>query len=99
MAMPDLKPRAVAVLCALRVGALTVKQLQSRIGDATLQETADLIAAMAAEHLVVRTDVGILCDEDGRSWLESHGVAIQWGHTFDGMQAAGAVSVRGVVRS
>lgn len=87
----NLKPRAIAVLVALRVGPLTLKQLQQRIGDAKLHDTADLLDAMATDHLVVRTDVGVLCDEDGRAWLESNGVAIAWGHTYDGMRAAGAI--------
>lgn len=76
MKTTDLKPRAVAVLVALRSGALTDTQIRSRIGERRTDDTVQLLHDMRDLRLVVRlASTGRwYLDHDGLGWLQSHGL-------------------------
>ncbi len=78
-----LKPRAQAVLCALRQGPLSDRQLQQRIGDESTPLTVALCSAMCNP----RDPIGILIGKrygvaiwylapDGIAWLETNGLSV-----------------------
>lgn len=80
--MFPLKPRAIAVLVALRSGPRTTSSLRSAIGDRTQRETMDLLIDMIEMQLVevphnaagdVIDDRWYL-DHNGLGWLQSNGL-------------------------
>lgn len=76
----DLKPRPIAVLCALRSGPKTTNQLGTAIGDgssrAGRQETRDLLIDMQRPglDLIVEHEDRWYLDHDGLGWLQSNGL-------------------------
>lgn len=81
--MIDLKPRAVAVLCALRSGPRSTASLRGAIGDPTIHQTESLLLCMesvdcgaaGSRRLVVRsTDGRWYLDHDGLGWLQTNGL-------------------------
>lgn len=88
---PDLKPRAIAVLMALRSGALTDTQIRARIGERRTDDTIQLLHDMRDLRLVVKlasTGRWYLA-EDGIGWLQRHGLdAVPWARSWHGAEAA-----------
>lgn len=70
----DLKPRAVAVLCALRNGHLTVARLRRAIGDQTDFDVRMLLNDMLAMSLVGGVGSDWYLDRDGVGWLQQNGL-------------------------
>lgn len=85
----ELKPRAVAVLCALRSGPKTTNQLGSSIGDgvsaSARNATAGLLDAMRhhASGALIQQVRGQptrwYLDHDGLGWLQSNGLDAVFG--------------------
>ncbi len=92
----NLTPRAVAALCALRTGPRDLQQIRRSIGDDAVRHTEELMRDVAELGLATGTRVGWVLREDGRAWLETHGVPVEWVQTLDGMLAAGAIPSIGV---
>lgn len=76
----DLKPRAIAVLCALRSGPKTRNQLGTAIGDGS-----STVGRVATDNLLIdmcRPGLDLITskhdrwylDHDGLGWLQSHGL-------------------------
>lgn len=76
MATPDLKPRAIAVLVALRNGALTDTQIRDRIGERHTDDTVQLLHDMRDLRLVLKlaTTGRWYLDGEGIGWLADHGL-------------------------
>lgn len=76
--MIDLKPRAVAVLVALRSGPRTTEQLRIAIGDGRKSPPNGLLRAMRSAPLSLVTqlphDNRWYLDHDGLGWLQRHGL-------------------------
>lgn len=72
----DLKPRAIAVLVALRSGALTDTQIRARIGERRTDDTVQLLHDMRDLRLVIKlASTGRwYLDHDGLGWLQDHGL-------------------------
>lgn len=76
----DLKPRVIAVLCALRAGPKTANQLGTAIGDGSTPAgraaTTDLLIDMQRPgmDLIAGHDGRYYLDHDGLGWLQSHGL-------------------------
>ena len=78
----DLKPRAIAVLCALRSGPKTANQIGTAIGDGSRSHdrraTADLLEDMASSRggleMLRRYDGRWYLDHNGLGWLQSNGL-------------------------
>lgn len=71
----DLKPRAVAVLCALRQGPLSLQAVRNRIGDRGNEGTEVLISDMIRLHLVTWVgSVSLHLTHDGLGWLQGNGL-------------------------
>lgn len=71
----DLKPRAVAALCALRTGARTKVSLRSAIGDISTTSTLDLMGDLRDLGLVaMRAGGDWHLTRDGLSWCERNGL-------------------------
>lgn len=92
----NLTPRAVAALCALRAGPRELQKIRSSIGDDAVWCTEDLMRDLAGLGLATGTRVGWVLCEDGKAWLDTHGVPVEWSQTLDGMLAAGAIPGTGV---
>lgn len=74
----DLKPRAIAVLVALRSGPRTTAQLRVAIGDNRKSDPNGLLRAMRSAPLSLveqrpRDDRWYLT-HDGLGWLQRHGL-------------------------
>lgn len=72
----DLKPRAIAALCALRLGPRTKSSVCYAIGDQRGESTADLLVDLTSSGLV-----GYRCNDwfltsEGVGWCESNGVLV-----------------------
>jgi len=76
----DLKPRAIAVLCALRSGPKTANQIGTAIGDGSKpsgrRATDDLLVDMGriGLHLITQREWRWYLDHDGLGWLQSNGL-------------------------
>ena len=74
----DLRPRAIAVLCALRSGPKTANQIGTAIGDGSKspqrRDTDDLLSDMAFMKLITSHDGRWYLDHDGLGWLQSNGL-------------------------
>jgi hypothetical protein len=72
------EPRIVAVLCALRTGARTSREVHAAIGDPTLNDTMNLIIGMDAMGLITTGPAGphtVCLDKAGRYWLSQQGLS------------------------
>lgn len=70
-----LKPRAIAVLCALRCEPRTERFLSTAIGDGSVGATVDLLRDMRSMKLVVADSRLLWCLlDDGVAWLETNGL-------------------------
>ena len=76
-----LKPRAIAVLCALRCAARTMVAIRCSIGDRSSSTTADLLRDMRSMRLVGQQqgDERWYLADDGVAWLETNGLAVEMG--------------------
>lgn len=72
------KPRAQAVLVALRRGPLTTRSLSARIGDRDCHETRALLCDMITDTVDHRNGNGDLwyLTTDGVAWLETNGLLV-----------------------
>lgn len=76
----DLKPRAIAVLVALRGGSRTALSLQRALGDASPAQTLALIDDMTVMGLVGQRPGRTLPSDhryltrEGAGWLADHGL-------------------------
>lgn len=80
----NLKPRAVAVLVALRSGPRTRAQLRHAIGDPSATATADLLGDMRSGLLPRARLIEQLAGDDrwylthdGVEWLETNGLSVE----------------------
>lgn len=73
-----LKPRAIAVLVALRDGGRTRAQLRNAIADQSTSATLNLLGDMRRKGLVgqVPDDDRWYLDHDGDSWLETRSLRV-----------------------
>jgi hypothetical protein len=74
----DLKPRAVAVLVALRHEARNRVQIRNAIGDPSTMETIDLLGDLSRMAMVgqVPGDDRWYLDHSGVGWLETNGLGV-----------------------
>jgi hypothetical protein len=77
--MTDPKPRAVAVLVALRRCSLTTAQIRNAISDDTLEQTRDLLADMTDDDRVTQLAARWYVDLEGVAWLERNGLTVARG--------------------
>lgn len=76
-----LRPRAVAALVALRRKPLSPVQLSHAIGDDSVPETRELLAAMSDPRDPAGATVRLVkqyveLTDDGVAWLETHGLSV-----------------------
>lgn len=83
--MTNLKPRAVAVLCALRNGPRTSAQLRISIGDGRKSDPKGLLRCMREAPLSLVTQR----PHDDRWYLTDHGIG--WLQT-NGLDAVAVIS-------
>lgn len=77
MTAPGLKPRAIALLCALRLGARTSSWLRSAVGDRTSASLYDLLLDLRKIGLVRPSTTGQWhLTHDGIGWCESNGMLV-----------------------
>lgn len=78
MTEPNLKPRAIAVLVALRTGPLTIGQLRTRIGDGREGNPNGLLELMRVAPLSLVTqrprDDRWYLTHEGLGWLQRQGL-------------------------
>ena len=87
-----LKPRAIAVLCALRSGPKNLAMLADAIGDHPINNTKELLAEMCRELLLgqVGNSVYYYLDHDGIGWLQNNGLdAVHEARLWVAQEAAG----------
>lgn len=73
----NLKPRAIAVLVALRSGPRTTRQLRDAIGDGRKSDPNGLLRSMNDDHRLVERrphDERWYLSHNGLGWLQSHGL-------------------------
>ena len=74
----NLKPRAIAVLCALRLEPKSALQLSRMIGDDCVAPMHDLLRAMLSEGLVSQYAFTQWCvGNEGRAYLENNGLCVK----------------------
>jgi hypothetical protein len=81
MDQPNYKPRAIAVMVALRNGPLTTRQLQNCLSDPSMSATRKLMADMltdVVDHRLGDPNLWYLTD-DGVGWIESQGLDVASG--------------------
>lgn len=71
-----LRPRAIAVLCALRQRPLTTLQLKNAIGDSSVEDTHALVCDMLTDTIdhAGLGDKRWYLTHDGVGWLETNGL-------------------------
>ncbi len=71
----NLKPRAIAVLVALRAGPMTTTQIKRCIGDTNAEDTHALLCDMITDTIDhVRGDARWYLTHDGLGWLQRNGL-------------------------
>lgn len=73
----DLKPRAIAALCAMRRMSRSRTSLREAIGDQSAQSTLDLLGDLRSMGLVDNVGNGIWqLTTDGVAWCETNGMHV-----------------------
>lgn len=73
----NLKPRAVAVMCALRSKPRALDNLSAAIGDPSRNATLDLLGALRLDEFVgqIAGRPDWFLTAAGVAWLEAHGLS------------------------